>query len=345
MDFYEDPIGNPVDYPKIWELVGKGTVSAANWAKDTYESLGSKSIWTTIQGSSFNNIIGLPLGGRTDNLMGNSVRIICPWWGLIKRLKSGPDSEVGWSGLVTGIGGDTAMVFGKKTYFTYFSDSVIFEFSNNKIEANYQVPDGVNIDSFSTMGAKGLYYAPAITAVLGALALTTTILCLKHIWKFSSSDVVGNNASVMKWAMLLVPQIESQWLYLAKFLHTMGYSSIPMEIREETGVIKQAYYKSKREARLTGLQLDKIKGKIEAAKSTIERKKKQISNLEGFLAISFCNELVPIKIGQIQQEIGDLEWDLLAYESEERVATEKVLKISEQAIKDSTNLASLGPKA
>jgi hypothetical protein len=342
MDFYGDPIGNPVDYPKIWELVGKGTVSAANWAIDTNDSLGSKSTWSTIQGSSINNIIGLPLGGRTDNLMGNSVRIICPWWGLIKRLKSGPDSEVGWSGLVTGVGGDTTMVFGKKTYFTYFSDSVNFEFSNNKIEANYQIPEGVNIDSFSVMGAKRLYYAPAITAVLGALALTTTILCLKHIWKFSSSDVVGNNASVMKWAMLLVPQIESQWLYLAKFLHTMGYSSIPMKIGEELGEAVEAAAESSREASLLRTQLNDIEQKITSTKNKIKTYETQIkNNIEGAQAVPLLAGLTAQGTRVLMEEM-DLQAELLMnYQGEKVEITKELAEKEVNAAEAAAKLAAM----
>jgi|GEM_PF-1048400 hypothetical protein len=329
----------------IWEITKLTFNTLGNKAYESaisaYDSLGSKSTWNTVQGSSFQNIIGLPLGGRVNNVMGNDVRIVCPWWNLLKRLYSGPDSEAGWFGLVTGIGGDTDMVFGKKTYFTYFSDSVNFEFSNNKIKANYQVPEGVNIDGFSIMGARGLYYAPAIAAVLGALTLTAAILCLKHIWKFSSSDIVGNNASVMKWSMLLVPQIESQLLYLVKFLHTMGYSAIPLKIEMETGVIKEAYEKSDGELQIITLELKNIEEKIEEARSLIKVLKKEISELEK----SIINpELIPLKIGQILEQIRNLEWDLLFFESEQRLATEKIVELSAQAIEDAKKLASLVPK-
>jgi hypothetical protein len=51
-----------------------------------------------------------------------------------------------------------------------------------------------------------------------------------------------------------------------------------------------------------------------------------------------------LKIGQILEQIRNLEWDLLFFESEQRLATEKIVELSAQAIEDAKKLASLVPK-
>jgi hypothetical protein len=164
--------------------------------------------------------------------MGNDVRIVCPWWGLLFRPILGPTTAVGPMGFLTGgIGGDTDMVFGKKNSFTYFSATANCEFGINKIKVNYQVPDGMDIaTALKVAGARTLYYLPVITALLGALVLTVMTLCLKHIWRFSSSTDPSNDKTVMTRAMGLFPSVESEWLYLVQYLHSRGAALIPLKI-------------------------------------------------------------------------------------------------------------------
>ncbi len=209
----------------VWDIIQSNLNSA-------YDYFGSKSTWNTIQGTSFTNIIGLPTGSRVNNVMGNDVRIVCPWWGLLFRPILGPSTAVGPMGFLTGgIGGDTAMVFGKKNSFTYFSATANCEFGINKIKVNYQVPDGMDIaTALKVAGARTLYYLPVITALLGALVLTVMTLCLKHIWRFSSSTDPSNDKTVMAWAMGLFPSVESEWLYLVQYLHFLGAALIPLKI-------------------------------------------------------------------------------------------------------------------
>ena len=220
----------------IWEITKSSFNMVADAAYESavsaYDYFGSKSTWNTIQGSSFQNIIGLPLGGRTNNVMGNDVRIVCPWWGLLFRSILGPTTEVGLKGFLTGgIGGDTDMVFGQKNSFTYFSATANCEFGINKIKVNYQVPDGMDIaTALKVAGARTLYYLPVITALLGALVLTVMTLCLKHIWRFSSSTDPSNDKTVMTSAMGLFPSVESEWLYLVQYLHSRGAALIPLKI-------------------------------------------------------------------------------------------------------------------
>lgn len=209
----------------VWDIIQSNLNSA-------YDYFGSKSTWNTIQGTSFTNIIGLPTGSRVNNVMGNDVRIVCPWWGLLFRPILGPSTAVGPMGFLTGgIGGDTAMVFGKKNSFTYFSATANCEFGINKIKVNYQVPDGMDIaTALKVAGARTLYYLPVITALLGALVLTVMTLCLKHIWRFSSSTDPSNDKTVMAWAMGLFPSVESEWLYLVQYLHFESAALIPLKI-------------------------------------------------------------------------------------------------------------------
>ena len=209
----------------VWDIIQSNLNSA-------YDYFGSKSTWNTIQGTSFTNIIGLPTGSRVNNVMGNDVRIVCPWWGLLFRPILGPSTAVGPMGFLTGgIGGDTDMVFGQKNSFTYFSATANCEFGINKIKVNYQVPDGMDIaTALKVAGARTLYYLPVITALLGALVLTVMTLCLKHIWRFSSSTDPSNDKTVMAWAMGLFPSVESEWLYLVQYLHFLGAALIPLKI-------------------------------------------------------------------------------------------------------------------
>ena len=58
----------------------------------------------------------------------------------------------------------------------------------HKIEVNYQAPKEINISEFKILGAKGIYYLPVIVAILGVLVMTVITLCLKYIWKFTSSN-------------------------------------------------------------------------------------------------------------------------------------------------------------
>jgi seryl-tRNA synthetase len=123
------------------------------------------------------------------------------------------------------------MVFGKKNSFTYFSATANCEFGINKIKVNYQVPDGMDIaTALKVAGARTLYYLPVITALLGALVLTVMTLCLKHIWRFSSSTDPSNDKTVMTRAMGLFPSVESEWLYLVQYLHSRGAALIPLKI-------------------------------------------------------------------------------------------------------------------
>lgn len=218
----QDPVGCNA---AVWDIIQSNLNSA-------YDYFGSKSTWNTIQGTSFTNIIGLPTGSRVNNVMGNDVRIVCPWWGLLFRPILGPATAVGPMGFLTGgIGGDTAMVFGKKNSFTYFSATANCEFGINKIKVNYQVPDGMDIaTALKVAGARTLYYLPVITALLGALVLTVMTLCLKHIWRFSSSTDPSNDKTVMARAMGLFPSVESEWLYLVQYLHSRGAALIPLKI-------------------------------------------------------------------------------------------------------------------
>lgn len=218
----QDPVGCNA---AVWDIIQSNLNSA-------YDYFGSKSTWNTIQGTSFTNIIGLPTGSRVNNVMGNDVRIVCPWWGLLFRPILGPATAVGPMGFLTGgIGGDTAMVFGKKNSFTYFSATANCEFGINKIKVNYQVPDGMDIaTALKVAGARTLYYLPVITALLGALVLTVMTLCLKHIWRFSSSTDPSNDKTVMARAMGLFPSVESEWLYLVQYLHSCGAALIPLKI-------------------------------------------------------------------------------------------------------------------
>jgi hypothetical protein len=218
----QDPVGCNA---AVWDIIQSNLNSA-------YDYFGSKSTWNTIQGTSFTNIIGLPTGSRVNNVMGNDVRIVCPWWGLLFRPILGPTTAVGPMGFLTGgIGGDTDMVFGKKNSFTYFSATANCEFGINKIKVNYQVPDGMDIaTALKVAGARTLYYLPVITALLGALVLTVMTLCLKHIWRFSSSTDPSNDKTVMTRAMGLFPSVESEWLYLVQYLHSRGAALIPLKI-------------------------------------------------------------------------------------------------------------------
>ncbi len=270
MDFYgqTQPPGN---YSLLWDLISK---NVPVW----YDALETKSTWNTIQGTSFTNIIGLPLGGRVINVMGSDTRVVCPWLGVLKRLATGPDSEVTKCGMIMGIGGDTTMVIGEKNYFTYLSDKMDCDFSVNKIEVNYQIPEGLNIDGFDKTGAMGSYYAPAITAILGALVITVMTLCLKYIWKFTSSDITTNNPTIMKGAMLAFPLFESRWLYLVKLLHTAGFSSIPLKIGEELGEVVEAAKEGSREASLLRTQLNDLEEVIVATKAKLDKFQIQIDN-------------------------------------------------------------------
>ncbi len=255
----------------FWEIVTS--------AVSDYNYLGAKTTWNTIQGTSFTNIIGLPVGGRFNNVMGNDVRIVCPWWALLFRHILGPTKGVSRSGfLLGGIGGDTEMVFGPKNSFTYFSATANCEFGINKIEINYQVPDGMDIaTALKVAGAKTLYYLPVITAELGALVLTVMTLCLKHIWRFSSSTDPSNDKSVMTVAMGLFPTIETEWLYLVQYLHARGASLIPLKISNGDQLSVSSSTTPILEAQMRGLE-----GEIEMAEIRAKDVERSLIDWEAF---------------------------------------------------------------
>lgn len=261
-----------------WDLYAEGAkYEYDNWFHPAYEkiigaydSLGTKSTWNTIHGTSFQNIIGLPIGGRITNVYGSDTRIVCTWTGLLSRMVFGPGSKGKWGGALLGIGGDTTLFMGEKNSFTYFSDQVDCQYSIHKFDVNYKPPDDIDLGNFPLLGAMGIYYLPVVVAVLGALTMTVMTFCLKYIWKFTASNIVTENENTMNLAMLLFPALESRWLFALKALHIDGYSAIPLKIEEALEEATTNVDGGKRQLSVLESQLEDIECEIEVAKSRID---------------------------------------------------------------------------
>ena len=235
---------------------------------DVVKKMGFNSTWNTTLGDAITNVIG---GSRFANVIGSDAKIVFDWEemlmkGLFSDMPSIAKFGHGKLGAALfGIGGDTSMVFGNKTSFTYFTDKADCEYSVHKIDVNWSVP--VNC------GVAGLPY-PVIAALLGVIVMTVMTLCLKYIWKFSSSnpwtvDTTGSgnptlkkastNTTAMNWAMILYPLLETRWLALVKCLHTAGYSA------------SQLYFDLFNDSKtVLTTQLIDIENKLQLAKSKIQ---------------------------------------------------------------------------
>ena len=136
------------------------------------------------------------------------------------------------------------MVFGNKTSFTYLTDKADCEFGVTKINVNWVVPSEINYAELSYTN-RGWYYLPVIVAILGVLTITTMTLCLKYIWKFSSSNPwtvnttgsgnptlqnASTNTTAMEKAMFWLPLLETRWLALVKGCHTYSLTMLPVRL-------------------------------------------------------------------------------------------------------------------
>ena len=174
----------------FWDIFAPTSEKYEGFAK----TIGFNSTWNTTLGDAITNVIG---GARFANIFGTDAKVVFDWEEMLMKAgsmipKIGPAfaaaSHGPWGGVLFGIGGDTSMVFGNKTSFTYLTEKADCEFSVHKIEVNYQAPKEINISEFKILGAKGIYYLPVIVAILGVLVMTVITLCLKYIWKFTSSN-------------------------------------------------------------------------------------------------------------------------------------------------------------
>lgn len=169
----------------FWDIFAPVSEKYEGFAKE----IGFNSTWSTTLGDSINNIIG---GGRFTNIFGTDIKIVFDWEEMLMHSighffpKIGGLAHGKLGGLLFGIGGDTSMVFGNKTSFTYFTEKADCEFGVHKIEVNWQAPKGIKIGGFSSMAS--YTYVPVIAAILGVLVMTVMTLCLKYIWKFTSSN-------------------------------------------------------------------------------------------------------------------------------------------------------------
>jgi hypothetical protein len=170
----------------IWDLVGLANpVGEKGWGWSLEKAMGVNSTWNTTLGDSISNIIG---GGRFTNIFGTDAKIVFDWEEMLMHgighffPKLGGLAHGKMGALLFGIGGDTSMVFGNKTSFTYFTDKADCEYGVHKIDVNWAAPDPPGPDIWT------LPYLPVIVAVVGVLVMTAMTLCLKYIWKYTSSN-------------------------------------------------------------------------------------------------------------------------------------------------------------
>jgi hypothetical protein len=266
----------------FWDIFAPVSEKYEDFAK----KIGFNSTWNTTLGDSIANIIG---GGRFTNIFGTDAKIVFDWEEMLMKVGSNiPGIGKGFAaashgtigGVLFGIGGDTSMVFGNKTSFTYFTQKADCEYGVQKIEVNWAAPDPPG--RFYT-----LPYFPVIVAVAGVWAMTGLTLALKYYWKYTSSnpwtvDMGGEhdtstgpslikastNYSAMENAMLLYPLLESRWLAAVKILHTFGYTKVQLSLKP--GQIDQ-------EQTLLESQLKDIEGKISLLKCKIKTLAKEVT--------------------------------------------------------------------
>jgi len=225
----------------IWDIVG---------FIDKDNSIKCNSTWNTTLGDAITNVIG---GSRFANVIGSDAKIVFDWEEMVMKAGSlipivGPAfafaSHGALGALLFGIGGDATMVFGNKTSFTYLTDKADCEFGVTKINVNWVVPSEINYAELSYTN-RGWYYLPVIVAILGVLTITTMTLCLKYIWKFSSSNPwtvnttgsgnptlqnASTNTTAMEKAMFWFPLLETRWLALVKGCHTYSLTMLPVRL-------------------------------------------------------------------------------------------------------------------
>ena len=264
---------------------------------DFTKKMGFNSTWNTTLGDAITNVIG---GSRFANVIGSDAKIVFDWEEMLMKAGSlipivGPAfafaSHGALGALLFGIGGDATMVFGNKTSFTYLTDKADCEFGVTKINVNWDLPSGINHAELSILKYRW-YYLPVFVAILGVLTITTMTLCLKYIWKFSSSnrwtvDTTGSgnptlekastNTTAMDKAMLLYPLLETRWLALVKGCHTYSLPMLPLKLALVEDVIETR----SNELGVLESQLEDMKGKIKNAEYNVTRCEKRIEDYEG----------------------------------------------------------------
>ena len=263
---------------------------------DFTKKIGFNSTWNTTLGDAITNVIG---GSRFANVIGSDAKVVFDWEEMVMRglLYKWPKSKFlalishGAGGAACfGIGGDTSMVFGNKTSFTYFTDKADCEIGVSKITVNWDFPSEINLAALSSWY---WYYFPMIVAGLGVIVMTVMTLCLKYIWKFSSSnrwtvDTNSGNPTLknlpdaetpMNLAMLLYPLLETRWLALVKGCHIFSLTSVPLKAEIENSAVSGFAARSTL-ITVFGNQLVDIEIPIQQAREKCADFQKRIAKLE-----------------------------------------------------------------
>ena len=280
----------------IWEAIGL-PLEIAN------VKFGGKSVintsYSSVIGDGISYFIG---GGRFTNIYGTDVKLVIDWeelvvlfmsqWPMGATIANSPY----FKGLVTGIGGDTGLVFGNKNGFLYYGQAFDVKRTHSapitvtpphplkKEATNPQGPlvpnDQVLIDKLLAAGVDATVcdIMPSCVKLcfgLGALLLLGGALALRF---YSSSNGIYNSSQASKsviedgklstepneqvetalfWAANAISFFEIRWLYLMEFIE-LGTQAVPATISDQVNSLNRDIEKLENEMASMEAQLARI---------------------------------------------------------------------------------------
>ena len=324
----------------VWDYIGiKGELD-----HDFEKNLGIKSSYNSVLGDQISFIIG---GGRFTNIFGTDVKLVIDWESVIehglasvgsklsenigKALKFGGQFALG---TLFGIGGDTSMVLGNKNTFGYLGDDWTYSWSRHKHDASFQLSEDVNRESLS-LATRAIYYLPFSLAILGNLSLTAAALYVKYKWKLqSSSQSKDLDKDVLKWVMILMPLLESRWLFLTKFFHDLSLSIVPLRAIEE---INLSRFEKKTVLYQT---IQDIEDQINLTQENIDR---AIDQQRAQFAMGLhLPRYIEIYEASLRVPINTIKLERLRLEKYEKQKADLMKQIAEETEKSTKALESLG---
>ena len=219
----------------IFELIGSA-LDVPALADAMPEILNTK--YSSILGDNINFVIG---GGRINNMYGTDTKLVMDWEELITQgffpsqmatLTHGVISSKTY-GMLMGIGGDATLVFGNRTSFLYYGESLNVSRIPHPV-INVSSPstkDPVLIKQLLEAGileANTQTVPPQIQLCLaaGSLGLLAVSLLMRFYnglnGIYSSSKVAASDSETQKIILaagcMLISGLETRWLYLLKWL-------------------------------------------------------------------------------------------------------------------------------
>ena len=278
----------------IWDLIG-GLSDGLDWGL-------TNSTYQNTLGDYVQFAIG---GGYTTNILGTQATLVIDWESVLEH-HFGPITS-GWGvagGLLFGIGGDTSMLWGNRSEFSYQG----CDFSVSRGRTNPPMECHYVDNQLSSLGLNNwkpnIYNAPVYAVMLGSLALFTAALVLQFKYKAGlTGDPASSEAEIL--AVEIIPTVETRWLWVVKLLEYIGSTIIPLRGRvsnnEPITAIQQ--------------QIVNIKAQITAQECKVIDLKNQIAYLsqQSLKASDLVKDLFENRKATVQAQLKLVEKDIKDY--------------------------------